>query len=64
MGDLICDAVAVEDSTTPSLIVDLGTAIKYIYVKNKTIKGVIITPGVSISISLVGQTALLPDIGY
>ena len=40
-GDLICDAVAVEDSTTPSLIVDLGTAIKYIYVKNKTIKGVI-----------------------
>jgi type III pantothenate kinase len=62
-GDLICDAVAVEDSTTPSLIVDLGTAIKYIYVKNKTIKGVIITPGVSISIkALVGQTALLPDI--
>lgn len=62
-GDLICDAVAVEGSTTPSLIVDLGTAIKYIYVKNKTIKGVIITPGVSISIkALVGQTALLPDI--
>lgn len=62
-GDLICDAVAVEDSTTPSLIVDLGTAIKYIYLKNKTIKGVIITPGVSISIkALVGQTALLPDI--
>lgn len=62
-GDLICDAVVVEGSTTPSLIVDLGTAIKYIYVKNKTIKGVIITPGVSISIkALVGQTALLPDI--
>jgi type III pantothenate kinase len=62
-ADLICDAVGVEDSNMPSLIVDLGTAIKYIYVKNKTIKGVIITPGVNISIkALVGQTALLPDI--
>ena len=62
-ADLICDAVAVEDSKTPTLVVDLGTAIKYIYVKHKTIKGVIITPGVSISIkALVGQTALLPDI--
>jgi type III pantothenate kinase len=45
------------------LVVDLGTAIKYIYVKHKTILGVIITPGVNISIkALVGNTALLPDI--
>lgn len=62
-ADLICDAVAVEDDITPTLVVDLGTAIKYIYIKNKTILGVIITPGVSISIkALVGNTALLPDI--
>ncbi len=62
-ADLICDAVGVEDSTKPVLVVDLGTANKYIYVKNKTILGVIITPGVSISIkALVGNTALLPDI--
>ncbi len=62
-ADLICGAVAVESTSTPVLVVDLGTAIKYIYVKNKTILGVIITPGVSISIkALVGNTALLPDI--
>ncbi|RJX26797.1 MAG: type III pantothenate kinase [Acholeplasma sp.] len=62
-ADLICDAVSVEDFHKPMLIVDLGTAIKYIYVKNKTILGVIITPGVNISIkALVGNTALLPDI--
>lgn len=62
-ADLICDAVGVEEFNKPMLIVDLGTAIKYIYVKNKTILGVIITPGVNISIkALVGNTALLPDI--
>lgn len=62
-ADLICDAVSVEDFLKPMLIVDLGTAIKYIYVKHKTILGVIITPGVNISIkALVGNTTLLPDI--
>ncbi len=62
-ADLICDAVAIEEEDMPTLVVDLGTAIKYIYVKNKTILGVIITPGVAISIkALVGNTALLPDI--
>ena len=62
-ADLICAAVAVEDLSNPMLVVDLGTAIKYIYIKHKTILGVIITPGVNISIkALVGNTALLPDI--
>lgn len=62
-ADLICDAVGIDDDIEKALIVDLGTAIKYIYVKHKTILGVIITPGVNISIkALVGQTALLPDI--
>jgi len=62
-ADIICDAVGVELINHPVLVVDLGTANKYIYVKNKTILGVIITPGVNISIkALVGNTALLPDI--
>lgn len=62
-ADLICDAVGVEEERKPILVIDLGTAIKYIYVKNKTILGVVITPGVNISIkALVGNTALLPDI--
>ncbi len=62
-GDLICGAAAIEELKGASLVVDLGTAIKYIYVKNKTITGVIITPGVTVSIkALVGNTALLPDI--
>jgi type III pantothenate kinase len=62
-ADLICAAVGVLKLNQPALIVDLGTAIKYIYVKNKTILGVVISPGVSISIkALVGHTALLPDI--
>ncbi|AUD65087.1 hypothetical protein BK011_05110 [Tenericutes bacterium MZ-XQ] len=62
-ADLICDAVGLDDDIDPALVIDLGTAIKYIYVKNKTILGVIITPGVNVSIkALVGQTALLPDI--
>lgn len=62
-ADLICGAVGVEDAETPMLIVDLGTAIKYIYVKDRHILGVVITPGVDISIkALVGHTALLPDI--
>jgi type III pantothenate kinase len=62
-ADLICDAVGLDEDISNALIVDLGTAIKYIYVKNKTILGVIITPGVNVSIkALVGHTALLPDI--
>ncbi|BCR36038.1 type III pantothenate kinase [Mariniplasma anaerobium] len=62
-ADLICDSVGLDEDISNALIIDLGTAIKYIYVKNKTILGVIITPGVNVSIkALVGHTALLPDI--
>ncbi len=61
-ADLIADAAATMPGKA-TLVVDLGTAIKYIYVDHKTIKGVVITPGVDISIkALVGNTALLPDI--
>lgn len=62
-ADLICDAAGVDDDIDAALVVDLGTAVKYIYVKDKTIRGVVISPGVTISIkALVGNTALLPDI--
>jgi len=62
-ADLISDAAALIDYDKPVVIIDLGTAIKYIYVKNNTITGVIITPGIEVSIkALVGNTALLPQI--
>jgi type III pantothenate kinase len=61
-ADLICAAVEVMKQGH-QVIVDLGTAIKYIYVDHNKMKGVIITPGVDISMkALVGNTALLPEI--
>lgn len=60
-ADLICDVAAV--TCDEALVIDLGTAIKYIYVKNKALRGVVISPGVGISIkALVNNTALLPEI--
>ena len=47
-ADLICDVAGV--TLDEALVIDLGTAIKYIYVKNKTLRGVVISPGVLISI--------------
>lgn len=63
-ADLIAVAAAIVNNNNKShLIVDLGTATKLIYVKNNAITGVIITPGVEVSIkALVGNTALLPNI--
>ena len=59
--DLICDVAGIGDEE--ALIVDLGTATKYIYVKNKTLKGVVISPGVVVSIkALSANAALLPEI--
>ena len=60
-ADLICDVAGV--TYDEALVIDLGTATKYIYVKNKSLMGVVITPGVVISIkALVNNTALLPEI--
>lgn len=62
-ADIICTAAAVVDKEKSTLIIDLGTATKYIYVRKNAIIGVIITPGVRVSIeALVGSTALLPEI--
>ena len=60
-ADLICDVAGV--CGKEALIIDLGTATKYIYAKNKGLRGVVIAPGVNISIkALVQNTALLPEI--
>ena len=62
VGADIVGAAAAITSYKPTIIVDLGTANKYIYVKDKTLLGVIISPGVEISIkALIGSTALLPS---
>jgi len=62
-ADIICAASGVIDRNESCLIIDLGTATKYIYVRKNSIIGVIITPGIEISIrALVGNTALLPEI--
>jgi len=62
-SDLIAVAAALVQNNKSYLIIDLGTATKYIYLKNNAITGVIITPGVEVSIkALVGNTALLPNI--
>lgn len=60
-ADLICDAKGLLGEE--ALIIDLGTATKYIYVKDNVIHGLAIAPGLNISIkALVQDTALLPDI--
>ncbi|WP_162146804.1 type III pantothenate kinase [Acholeplasma granularum] len=61
-ADLIADAAGLS-SLEPTLIIDLGTANKFIYVKNNQITGVIISPGVELSIkALDGNTALLHNV--
>lgn len=60
-SDLICDVAG--NDNEEALIIDLGTAIKYIYAKGKSLRGVVIAPGVVISMkALVSNAALLPEI--
>lgn len=62
-ADIIATAAAVASNTESTLIIDLGTATKYTYVRKNQITGVIITPGIKISFkALAGNTALLPEI--
>ena len=61
-ADLICDIAGATSIFNEALIVDLGTASKFIYYKNNTMLGVSIAPGVAISMkTLVNSTALLPN---
>ncbi len=60
-ADIICASVRASQYGKNALAIDLGTAIKYIYVSNNALKGVIISPGVEISMrALTENTALLP----
>ena len=62
-ADMICDAAGAMRLSNESIVVDLGTATKYIYVKNNVFYGCSIAPGVAISMkALVSNAALLPSI--
>ncbi len=62
-ADLIADSVGATSYGDKVLVIDLGTASKFIYVENKVFKGCVITPGAQTSLnSLVSSTALLPKI--
>lgn len=61
-ADLIADVAGLK-TKLPTLIIDLGTANKFIYAKDGQIHGVIISPGVVLSIkALAGNTALLHEV--
>ncbi len=62
-ADLICDCAGAMKHSNEAIIVDLGTATKYIHVKNNVFLGCSIAPGVAISMkALVNNAALLPNI--
>ena len=62
-ADMICDVAGAYRYFEKSIIIDMGTATKYIYQNKNTFMGVSIAPGVSISMkALVNSAALLPAI--
>ena len=62
-ADLICDCAGAQTICNESIVIDLGTATKFIYVKNNVFYGCSIAPGVAISMkALVNNAALLPNI--
>ena len=62
-ADIICDCVGAMEICDEALIIDLGTATKYIYCSKNTFYGVSIAPGVSVSMkAMVSSAALLPNI--
>lgn len=66
-ADLVCDSVgAASKYKSPCIIVDLGTATKYIVVdKNNSIQGCVITTGIKIGFeALASKAALLMEIEY
>ncbi|MBR6072388.1 MAG: type III pantothenate kinase [Acholeplasmatales bacterium] len=64
-ADMICDCSGAMIYDKEAIVVDLGTATKYIYVKNNTFYGCSIAPGVSISMkALINNAALLPSFEF
>ncbi len=61
-ADLICDVVAAAKFFDEGLVVDLGTASKFLYYKNNTYLGASIAPGVAVSTkAMISNAALLPN---
>ena len=61
-ADMICDCAGAMKYFNEAIIIDLGTATKFIYAKNNKFLGCSIGPGVSISMkALVNNAALLPQ---
>ena len=61
-ADLICDIAGSSKYGKDVLIIDLGTATKYMYQHNNAFMGTAIAPGVSVSMkSLTASAALLPS---
>jgi len=61
-ADLICNVAAASNYFDKGLIVDLGTASKFIYFEKNTFVSVSIAPGMSVSMKgLVNSAALLPN---
>ena len=61
-ADLICDIAGSSKYGKDVLIIDLGTATKYMYQHNNTFMGTSIAPGVAVSMkALTSSAALLPS---
>lgn len=62
-SDLIACSIAALNHYDECLILDLGTATKYLYVTNNSLVGVVIGPGVAVSTkAMITHAALLPNI--
>ncbi len=64
-ADLICDVIAAGNYYDEGLVVDLGTASKFLYYKDNTYLGASIAPGVVISTkAMISNAALLPNMEF
>lgn len=64
-SDIICNVAYSASKYDKGLIIDLGTANKYIYFKNSKLLGVAIMPGIELSLrALSDGTALIPEISF
>ena len=62
-ADMISDVAGAMIYSKEAIIIDLGTATKYIYCKDNTFLGCSIAPGIAISMkALVNNAALLPNV--
>lgn len=62
-SDLIAVSVAASKIYPECLVLDLGTASKFLYVSNNSLLGVVIAPGVAVSTkAMISHAALLPNI--